>query len=262
MPSEPVYVITGTSKGIGLETLRYLSEVPGYIISVSRTIPEELSKILNANTSKIAHFCGNVQDPEVSKMVIRTIEEKGGKLQALILNVGIPLPIAPIRDTVVDVWKAVFDVNFFSMVDLAQRAIPYLKKGKGRVVMLSSGAAVNPKNGWSTYCCSKACVNMFAKVLSMEETDIQTIALRPGVVDTDMQEIIRKQMKNGFTKEDCEKFNNYEKNKELKDPKEPASVIFNLSIPENEFPKELNGEFVSIDDEKLAKFKTFKTEKK
>ncbi|ORX50336.1 NAD(P)-binding protein [Piromyces finnis] len=259
MPSEPIYVITGASKGIGLETLKYLVEVPGYIISVSRTIPEELSKILNANTSKIAHFCGKVEDPEISKMVIRTIEEKGGKLNALILNVGIA-PIAPIDKIDADVWRAVFDINFFSMVDLAQRAIPYLKKAKGRVIMLSSGAAVNAKNGWSIYCCTKACVNMFAKVLSLEQSDIKTIALRPGVVNTGMQEEIRKQMKNGFTKEDIEKFKNYEKNKELKDPKEPASVIFNLAIPENEFPMELNGEFVSIDDEKLAKFKTFKPE--
>jgi len=259
--SEPVYVITGASKGIGLETLKYLAEVPGYIISVSRTIPKELSEILNANTSKIAHFCGKVEDEEVSKMVIRTIEEKGGKLNALILNVGIA-PIAPIDKVGADVWRAVFDINFFSMVDLAQRAVPYLKKGNGRVIFLSSGAAVEPKNGWSMYCASKASVNMFAKILAMEQPDIKTIALRPGVVDTGMQEEIRKQMKNGFTKEDIEKFKSYEKNHELKDPKEPASVIFNLSIPENEFPKELNGEFVSIDDEKLAKFKTFTTEKK
>jgi len=255
--SEPVYVITGASKGIGLETLKYLVTVPGTIISVSRSIPEELQTIMNENQQKICHFCGSVTDPDVNDTIISTIEKKGGKLNALILNAGIALPIARIKDIDVEIWRQHYEINFFSMIDIIQKSIPYLKNAKGRVIMLSSGAAVNGKEGWSTYCCSKASVNMLAKVLSMEEPDISTIALRPGVVNTGMQEIIRNQCSNGFTKEDVEKFNNYFKNNELKDPKEPASVIFNLSLPENEFPKDCNGEFVSIDDKRLAKFKTF-----
>jgi len=260
MSSEPVYVITGVSKGIGLETLKYFVNVPGTLITVSRTIPEELSKILENNQKKIYHFLGNITDPEVNSIVVKTAQDLGGKIHALIFNAGIASPIAKIRDINVEIWRQHFEINFFSIVDLTQKAIPCLEKANGRVIMVSSGAAVNGKHGWSTYCCAKSCVNMLTKVLSLEESKISTIAIRPGVVNTPMQEAIRKECKNGFTKEDQERFKNYEKNNELRDPKEPASVLFNLALPENEFPKDCNGEFVSIDDERLAKFKTFTTQ--
>jgi len=152
--SEPVYIITGASKGIGLETLKYFCTIPGYIITVSRSIPDELSQILNKNQKKICHFLGNIEDPEISDVIIETVEKRGGKIDALIHNAGLA-PIAQIKDIDVDIWKRLFDVNFFSIVDLTQKALPYLRKAKGRVLFVSSGAAVKSKIGWSTYCCSK-----------------------------------------------------------------------------------------------------------
>eukprot|EP00833_Pecoramyces_ruminatium_P007551 jgi/Orpsp1_1/1181583/evm.model.c7180000077810.1 len=152
--SEPIYIITGASKGIGLETLKYFCTIPGYIITVSRTIPDELSKILNENQKKICHFLGNVDDPEIADVIINTVESKGGKIDALIHNAGLA-PIAQIKDIDLEIWKKLFDVNFFSIVDLTQKALPYLRKAKGRVLFVSSGAAVKPKIGWSTYCTSK-----------------------------------------------------------------------------------------------------------
>ncbi|ORX85346.1 NAD(P)-binding protein [Anaeromyces robustus] len=255
---DPVYIITGASKGIGLEALKYFVTIPCNIITVSRSIPEELSKILDAHKN-IYHFCGNVSDTEISDIIIETVEKLGGKINAIVHNVGVA-PILKIQDTPVEVWKRVFDINFFSMVDLTQKALPFLRNAKGRVLFVSSGVAVKGKQGWSAYSCSKASINMFAQVLADEEPDVFTLAIRPGVVNTSMQEYIREQMKNGFSKEDIELFENYNKEKKLKDPKEPASVLFNLATKEKLPEKCTSGEFISIDDERLASYKTFKSQ--
>jgi NAD(P)-dependent dehydrogenase (short-subunit alcohol dehydrogenase family) len=51
-------------------------------------------------------------------------------------------PVQKISDANVDEWRALFEVNFLSTVELVARAIPELRKVHGRVVFVSSGAAV------------------------------------------------------------------------------------------------------------------------
>ena len=57
--------------------------------------------------------------------------------------------------------------------------------------MVSSGAAVNAYTGWGMYGAAKAAMNHLALTLSTEEPDVTTMAIRPGVVDTEMQREIR-----------------------------------------------------------------------
>ena len=57
--------------------------------------------------------------------------------------------------------------------------------------MVSSGAATGGVQGWGAYSASKAALNSVVRTLGNEEPDVVSIALRPGVVDTEMQEIIR-----------------------------------------------------------------------
>lgn len=47
--------------------------------------------------------------------------------------------------------------------------------------------------GWSAYSATKAAVNSLALSLSLEEPEISTLAVRPGVVDTEMQRAIREE---------------------------------------------------------------------
>ena len=44
-----------------------------------------------------------------------------------------------------------FDINFFSVIQLIQKALPYLRESKGSIVMLSSGAANIYVKGWDAY---------------------------------------------------------------------------------------------------------------
>jgi NAD(P)-dependent dehydrogenase (short-subunit alcohol dehydrogenase family) len=67
------------------------------------------------------------------------------------------------------------------------------RPGGGSLVNLSSGAATGAYRGWAAYCASKAAVEMVTEVVGLEESDVGLLAyaVAPGVVDTDMQALIR-----------------------------------------------------------------------
>lgn len=87
-------------------------------------------------------------------------------------------------------------------------AIPELRKTKGRIILTSSGGAVSGYAAWGAYGASKAALNHLALTLKSEEPDITTIAIRPGVVDTEMQRELREVHLERLDKKDQEKFMN------------------------------------------------------
>lgn len=87
-----------------------------------------------------------------------------GSLSGLVLNAGILHPIGRIdTPNLVDQWKNLFDVNFFSLVQTIQIALPHLREFGGRVVFVSSGAATGGMAGWGAYNASKAAMNSLCR---------------------------------------------------------------------------------------------------
>lgn len=187
-------------------------------------------------------------------------KDKFGGLDALVLNAGVADPLARITDTAgapVDKWKDHFDVNFFSLVLALQHATPLLREssatGGGRVIFVSSGAAVGGTAGWGPYNAGKAAMNSLARTYASEEPSITSIAFRPGVVATEMQSVIRNTGTGGMLPADHKKFVDLHENGKLASPDVPASVIVRLAL---DATKELSGQFVNIDGPECAPYKT------
>jgi NAD(P)-dependent dehydrogenase (short-subunit alcohol dehydrogenase family) len=85
-------------------------------------------------------------------------------------------------------------------------AIPELRKTHGRIILTSSGGAITGYSTWGAYGSSKAAMNHLALTLKAEEPDITTIAIRPGVVDTEMQRELREVHHDRMDKKDKERF--------------------------------------------------------
>jgi benzil reductase ((S)-benzoin forming) len=64
-----------------------------------------------------------------------------------------------------------------------------------RILNISSGAANNPYYGWSAYCTAKAGLDMLTRCVATEQEKqpypVEIMSVAPGVIDTDMQTIIR-----------------------------------------------------------------------
>lgn len=106
--------------------------------------------------------------------------------------------------------------------------------------MISSGAAVTGYLGWATYGSSKAAVNHLALTLAREETGITTLAIRPGVCDTGMQDDVRNKYLDVMG-DDAQQFLRVHKEGKLLRPEQPGTVIVRLAIGAT---KDLSGKFL------------------
>ncbi len=136
-----------------------------------------------------------------------------GRLDGLVVNHGVLAPMKRIADSTPEEWRKLYDANLFSALAFVrenpcprstgpgfnrpslrvQAAIPHLRATKGRIVFTSSGAANHAYTSWGACGSSKAAMNSLAQHVAVEETDIITVAIGPGRVDTAMQKEIRDQ---------------------------------------------------------------------
>jgi benzil reductase ((S)-benzoin forming) len=98
-----------------------------------------------------------------------------------ILNAGILGEIKLLKEWSVKELQDIFMVNVWS-----NKVLVDLLDGKAKkIVIISSGAAVNGNVGWGGYALSKCAVNMMVSIYS-KEIDTPIYAVAPGVIDTDM----------------------------------------------------------------------------
>jgi NAD(P)-dependent dehydrogenase (short-subunit alcohol dehydrogenase family) len=94
---------------------------------------------------------------------IQSVPAKYGRLDALVLNAGTLDPMTRIAstDTPLDAWRTHFEVNVYSLVTALKAAAPSLRESPngGKVIFVSSGAAVGGIAGWGPYNASKAAMN-------------------------------------------------------------------------------------------------------
>ena len=89
---------------------------------------------------------------------------------------------------------------------------------------------MRPIQGWGAYCAGKAAVDMLTRVTAAEERPhgIRAYALAPGVIETGMQELIRRQEESDFP--DVERFREMHVSGHLLDAESPAPAILRLAF--------------------------------
>lgn len=127
--------------------------------------------------------------------------------------------------------------------DQVQACLPPLRKTEGTLIIISSGAAITSYSAWGPYGGSKAAINHLVLTLGAEEPKVTSIAFRPGVVDTGMQQTIRAQDLS-TTEMDHDKVGSFielKKSGKILQPDQPAHVIAKLVL---EASSDLSGKFM------------------
>lgn len=102
------------------------------------------------------------------------------------------------------------------------------------VINISSGAGRHPIDGWNVYCSTKAGMDMFSQVLNEEikidNSNIKILSLAPGIIDTGMQEHIRRADQKEFS--NIERFIDYKDHGDLVQPEVTAQQVLRFIMEE------------------------------
>ena len=111
----------------------------------------------------------------------------------LINNAGDVGPITRIGSQSYEEVADNYTINVTAPSFLCNQFVQAYQNNKAQkiIINVSSGAGKHPIEAWSTYCSSKAALDMFTQVLKAEHPDFKVFSVAPGIVDTPMQDNIR-----------------------------------------------------------------------
>lgn len=185
-------IVTGASKGIGREIVKYLSKnFEHHIFAVSRDkmqLESLKSECTNPENVEIfdCDLTQNIESTDFYKAI-----QKASCIDVLINNAG-TLINKPFLGLTEEDFKAVFEVNFFSVVNLVKLTVPSLRKSKNpHIVNIGSMGGVERSSkfiGLSAYSSSKAALANLTECLAEElkEDNIHCNCLSLGAVNTEM----------------------------------------------------------------------------
>lgn len=246
----PTILITGASRGLGAAAARMAAEMGANLAITARseTGLAAVAAAIRSQGGAVLVAPGDVTDTAFPARLLAQISARYGRLDALINNAGMLEPVAKIAEADTAVLRQNIAVNLIGPMALTQAALPYLRQSRGRVINVSSGAAVKAMPGWAAYCASKAALNHFTRVLAVEEPEITAIAVRPGVVDTAMQRVIREEGRAGMPADVHARFIHFHEQGDLLPPEQPGRALAALALYA---PPAWSGEFLNWDDEQV-----------
>lgn len=225
-----VYVITGASRGIGLQMVKSLVErTKGTIIACCRTPSNalELNSFINEtkqNSNIVTHTL-DLENQESIQELAQFIHEKYNRVDLLLNVAGIlgdgsttPGPERSIKNLDRDWTIKTFNVNYLGPVFLSQALAPMMRSNYNKrssaknndqddrpaSVIANLSARVgsisdNGLGGWISYRSSKAALNQATRTMALElkRQGTWTISLHPGTTDTDLSKPFQRNVKDG-----------------------------------------------------------------
>jgi 3-oxoacyl-[acyl-carrier protein] reductase len=188
----PVAIVTGGSKGIGLACATRLLK-DGYDVATCARNESELqeAKAHLEQHGNILTITADVGVPEDCARLVETTAAELGRVDVLLNNAGVYAPI-PFLDFTAESWDALFDINVRGPVLLSAAAGRLMRDqgSGGRIVHIAStnGLAAEPE--FAHYNASKAALISLAKTMAIELAPYGVLvnAIAPGWVRTPLSE--------------------------------------------------------------------------
>lgn len=201
--SKKIALVTGATRGIGLETVRQLAGngVHTLLAGRSRESAVQAALKLQAEGLPVEALVLDVTDSASIAAAVADVTGKHGRLDILVNNAGILIddPALKVSQQTQDVWRRTFDTNVFGLIAVTQGFLPLLHKSDaGRIVNVSSilgSVELHDTPGSPiydfkvpAYNVSKSAVNAWTVQLAYELRDsrIKVNTIHPGYVRTDM----------------------------------------------------------------------------
>ncbi len=230
-------IVTGATRGLGESIAKLFVEKKMGLITVSRSENPDLKKLSEENDVLYYHFACDLSKTTETERVFNevgsTVVNEASDRIYFVQNAGAVTPINPSGEVETGELENSIHVNLLSPMvatNVMLKAVKDADQLELIMVNISSGAGSRPVYGWSTYCSTKAGLNMFTETVSLElskkNSRHKAIAFSPGIMDTDMQGTIRSSSSEAFA--DVESFQKYKEEGMLRDTDTVAGALIKL----------------------------------
>lgn len=179
-------IVTGGGSGIGRALTHALAERGERVLIIGRRA--QALQETAADSELIETLAADVSEESGRQRILERLKNEP-VLKALVHNAGIIEPITPLSKVSLPDWRQIMTTNVEAPLFLSQKILASFNNL--RILHVGSGAAHFPVKAWGPYCTSKAALSMLTRVWQEECPDLAIASIMPGIIDTDMQAVIR-----------------------------------------------------------------------
>lgn len=224
-------VITGATRGLGLAMAQQLAQTGGHLVTISRREVSGLAMLAKQHGTILTQIQGELSNHADLKRIGQALAQalSNANKACIVHNAGMVTPILPADQiTELEPVSTAFEANIVAPIYLTGIFLDATRQASDRRIMLiSSGAGRKGTHSWGVYCATKAAMDRYAEVVSVEaHPNTRVASMAPGVIDTPMQETIRATPKAVFPVR--ERFENMHRDGALAKPEETARRLLIL----------------------------------
>lgn len=182
-----VWVITGASRGIGLEIARAAVEAGDSVVAAVRTPTNFDRAAFPASHLEVVSL--DVTSQQQALEAVATALARFGRIDVLVNNAGYSF-LGAVEECSAGEVEALFQTNVFGLLNVTRAVLPAMRAQRsGHIVNISSSATLDASAGASPYAASKAAVEALSESLAKEcaPLGIKVTTVVPGHIATGFQ---------------------------------------------------------------------------
>ncbi|HEV2613595.1 MAG TPA: SDR family oxidoreductase [Gammaproteobacteria bacterium] len=193
---DKIAIVTGGSRGIGAAICRAYAREGATVIIVNKNHPEKAMEVANQikqDGGLAQAIACDIADPASVKSLVQQVIKQYHRVDILVNNAG-TLIFKSFEDHTLEEWNFTINTNLTSAFLLSQAVVPHMKKQHyGKIIFISSLAAIRGVGGAAAYSASKGGILAMAKsmVAELAGDGINVNLITPGFTATPMNQDLR-----------------------------------------------------------------------
>jgi NADP-dependent 3-hydroxy acid dehydrogenase YdfG len=183
--SDPVFLITGASSGIGAATARHAAQAGYRLVLAARSTDRlaALAEELGGSERALAVSC-DVTEWDQQQAMVETALDAFGRLDVAFANAGFGAARGFLKESP-EFWRSMVLTNVYGVALTIRACLPAIKESRGHFLLTGSVAGRRALPG-SLYSATKFAVTSMGEGLRLElnGTGVRTTLIEPGMVDT------------------------------------------------------------------------------